>query len=45
MSHRLNPKPTLAGPVHMTEDRDKEWEVDYIVDSYLKNKKLEYLIH
>ena len=33
------------GPVHMTEDRDNKWEVDHIVDSHLKNKKLKYLIH
>ena len=33
------------GPVHVTEDRDNEWEVDHIVDSHLKNKKLKYLIH
>ena len=31
--------------VHMTENRDNEWEMDYIMDSQLKNKKLEYLIH
>ena len=31
--------------VHVTEDRDNEWKVDHIVDSCLKNKKLEYLIH
>ena len=31
--------------VHMTEDRDNEWEVDHIVDSHLKHKKLKYLIH
>ena len=31
--------------VHMTEDRDNEWKVNRIVDSCLKNKKLEYLIH
>ena len=37
--------PYHPGPVHMTEDRDNEWEVDHIVDSHLKNKKLEYLIH
>ena len=29
----------------MTEDRDNEWEVDYIMDSCLKKKKLEYLVH
>ena len=33
------------GPVHVTEDRDNEWEVDHIMDSHLKNKKLKYLIH
>ena len=33
------------GLVHVTEDRDNEWEVDHIVDSHLKNKKLEYLVH
>ena len=37
--------PHQASPVHGTEYRDKEWEVDHIMDSYLKNKKLEYLIH
>ena len=31
--------------VHMTGDRDNEWEVDYIVDSHLKRRKLKYLIH
>ena len=31
--------PYRPGLVHMTEDRDNEWEVDHIVDSYLKNKK------
>ena len=38
---------TLYWPrlVHMTEDRDNEWKVDHIVDSCLKNKKLEYLVH
>ena len=33
------------GLVHVTEDRDNEWEVDHIIDSHLKNKKLKYLIH
>ena len=37
--------PYQPGPVHVTEDRDNEWEVDHIMDSCLKNKKLEYLIH
>ena len=33
------------GPVHVTEDRNNEWEVDHIMDSHLKNKKLKYLVH
>ena len=33
------------GPVHMTEDRDNEWGVDYIMDSCSKSRKFEYLIH
>ena len=37
-SHRL-------GPVNITEDRDNEWEVDRIIDSHYKNKKLEFLVH
>ena len=38
---------TLYQPklLHVTEDRDNEWEVDHIMDSCLKNKKLEYLVH
>ena len=30
--------PYQPGLVHMTEDRDNEWEVDHIVDSHLKIK-------
>ena len=37
--------PYQPGPVHITEDRDNEWEVDHIIDSHLKNKKLKYLVH
>ena len=33
------------GLVHVTEDRDNEWEVDYIVNSCLKRRKLEYLVY
>ena len=33
------------GPVHVTEDRDNKWEVDQIIDSQYKNKKLEFLVH
>ena len=45
--HRSMEGQTLYCPglVHVTEDRDNEWEVDHIVDSHLKNKKLEYLVH
>ena len=37
--------PYQPGPVHVTENRDNEWKVDHIVDSCLKNKRLEYLVH
>ena len=37
--------PYQLGPFHVTEDRDNEWEVEHIMDSHLKNKKLKYLIH
>ena len=30
------------GPVSVTEDRDNEWEVDRIINSHYKNKKLEF---
>ena len=33
------------GPVTVTEDRDVEYEVDYIVDSRWKGRRLEYLVH
>ena len=33
------------GPITVTEDRDVEYEVDYIVDSRWKGKRLEYLVH
>ena len=32
-------------PSHIIEDRDKEYEVDYVVNSQSKGYKLEYLIH
>ena len=35
----------LAQTSALTEDRDNKWKVDYIVDTHLKKKKLEYLIH
>ena len=33
------------GPINVTENRDNEWEVDWIIDSRYKNKKLEFLVH
>ena len=33
------------GPVLVTEDRDDEYEVDYLVDSRLKGRSMEYLVH
>ncbi len=43
---RLTGQPVVKpGPVEVTEDRDVEWEVDFIVDSRLKRKKLKYLVH
>ena len=37
--------PYHPGLIHMTKDRDNEWEVDHIMDSHPKNKKLEYLVY
>ena len=37
--------PYWLGLVYMTEHRDNKWEMDHTVDSHLKNKKLEYLVH
>ena len=43
---RLEGQPShQPGPVHVTEDRDNEWEVDRIINSHYKNKKLEFLVH
>ena len=43
---RLEGQPThQLGPINVTEDRDNEWEVDRIIDSRYKNKKLEFLVH
>ena len=33
------------GPMEVTEDRDEEYEVEWIVDSHWKGRHLEYLIH
>ena len=36
---------SAPGPSNVTEDRDEEYEVDYVMDSRYKGKCLEYLIH
>ena len=33
------------GPIHVTEDRDEEYEVDTIIDSRIYRGKLQYLVH
>ena len=33
------------GPIHVTEDRNKEYEVDTIIDSRIYKGKLQYLVH
>ncbi|KAG6325841.1 hypothetical protein ID866_13248 [Astraeus odoratus] len=33
------------GPVHVTEERDEEYEVDHIIDSRMYKGKLQYLVH
>ena len=43
---RLPGQPVSApGPSNVTEDRDEEYKVDYVVDSRYKGKRLEYLVH
>ena len=36
---------SAPGPSNITEDRDEEYEVEYVVDSWYKGKHLEYLVH
>ena len=43
---RLPGQPVTApGPSNVMEDREEEYEVEYIVDSHYKGKRVEYLIH
>ena len=43
---RLPGQPVSApGPSNITEDCDKEYEVEFVVDSQYKGKHLEYLVH
>ena len=43
---RLPGQPVSApGPSIVTEDRDEEYDMDYVVDSWYKGKRLEYLVH
>ena len=44
--NRLPGQPVSApGPSNVTEDREEEYEVEYVVDSWYKGKRLEYLVH
>ena len=36
---------SAPGPSTITEDREEEYKVDYIVDSRYKGKRLAYLVH
>ena len=36
---------TAPGPSNVTEDREEEYEVERIVDSRYKGRRLEYLVH
>ena len=36
---------SVPGPSNVTEDREEEYEVDYVVDSRYKGKHLGYLVH
>ena len=36
---------SAPGPSNVTEDRDEEYEVEFVVDSWYKGKHLEYLVH
>ena len=43
---RLPGQPVSApGPSNIMEDRDEEYEVEFVVDSQYKGKHLEYLVH
>ena len=43
---RLPGQPVSApGPSNVTEDRNEEYKVDHVVDSWYKGKRLEYLVH
>ena len=43
--HLLGQPVSAPGPSNFTEDCDAEYEVDYVMDSRYKGKRLEYLIH
>ena len=43
---RLPGQPVSApGPSSVTEDREEEYEVEFVVDSRYKGRRLEYLVH
>ena len=33
------------GPVHVSEEHDEEYKVDYIVASHIYRRQLQYLVH
>ena len=41
--HLLGQPVSAPGPSNITEDREEEYEVDYVVDSWYKGKCLEYV--
>ena len=41
-SRQHYPRPGL---IHVSEDRDEEYEVDAIIDSHIYKGKLQYLVH
>ena len=43
--HLLGQPVSAPGPSSIMEDREEEYEVDFIVDSQYKGKHLEYLVH
>ena len=43
--HLLGQPVSAPGPSSVMEDRKEEYEVDFIVDSRYKGKRLEYLVH
>ena len=43
--HLLGQPVSVPGPSIVTEDHEEEYEVEYVVDSRYKGRRLEYLVH